>query len=85
MSQETPEPGPARSGGADEPPEPVPSEDGQIGDDRLPDDLRPTEENPLAHPLPAGERSDLEVPGSAGPGQDADDAGDDEDEDGDPD
>jgi hypothetical protein len=80
MSQETPGPGPARSGGADETPEPVPSEDGQIGDDRLPEDLRPTEENPLAHPLPAGERSDLEVPGPADLERDGD-----EDEDADPD
>ena len=42
-------------------PDPVESEQGVIGDDRLPEDLRPTEDNPLAQPLPEGEEADLDI------------------------
>lgn len=56
MSEPTPEPGRGEQEleGVDpdteSAPEPVESEGGVIGDDRLPEDLRPTEDNPLAQP-----------------------------------
>lgn len=34
-----------------------------IDDDQLPEDLRPTDDNPLAKPLEDGEGADLGVPG----------------------
>lgn len=52
----------------------VEDEPGAIGDRQLPDDLRPTDDNPLAKPLPDGEQVDLGVPEhGAGPEDESED------------
>ena len=43
---------------AESPPD---SEADGVGDDQLPDDLRPTDDNPLAQPLEPGEATDVDL------------------------
>ena len=59
---------------------------GTVGDEQLPEDLRPTDDNPLAQPLPDGETADLGIDeagglsGGSDGDDDADDGGDEEQE-----
>ncbi|MGH3362825.1 MAG: hypothetical protein ACRDOM_10255 [Nocardioides sp.] len=56
----------------------TPSEDGTgIGDDQLPEDLQPSEDNPLAEPLPEEDRpedpAELDMQGGKAPEESGDD------------
>jgi hypothetical protein len=51
---------------------------GTVGDEQLPEDLRPTEDNPLAQPLPDGETADLGIEEAGGLSGGADGDGDDD-------
>jgi hypothetical protein len=59
MSEQQPEDGSSTDQSEDRPGQPESGEPGDVGDDQLPEDLQPTEDNPLArHPGQTGEEED---------------------------